>query len=124
MGAQVEEGPERRLFLGQFNLKFVNDLCVHAAAQLSLRSTGLDRKLEIPLGNHQFALLVREAARPVALHDVIDVDMSPAAGAAIDDVNSRLLAQEIADVPGRPIQRLTAAGLRVRSGGGADDFPV
>src|SRR5207253_8943563 len=57
-----------------------------------------------------------------ALHDVIDIDVSPAAGRAIDDLDGGFLADKFLNVPRMPIEVLAAARLIVGAGSRADDF--
>ncbi len=60
----------------------------------------------------------------VALDDLVDVDVSPAAGLAVDDAEDHGLTHELADIPRRPVELLGAAGPVVRSGGGPHDLAV
>ena len=60
----------------------------------------------------------------VALRDLIDVDVAPAAGRVVDDLEDGLLALVLLDVPVLPVEELAAAGLSVGARGGEDDFAV
>ncbi len=51
--------------------------------------------------------------------DVVDVEVAPAAGVVVGDPDPGLLAGEVADVPGGPVER-----FGVLSGGAADDLAV
>ena len=58
----------------------------------------------------------------VALHDVVDVDVPPAALLLVHDLDGREFAGEIGHVPGVPVEVFGAAGLVVGAGRGADHF--
>src|SRR5205085_208183 len=61
---------------------------------------------------------------PVALDDVIDVHVAPAAGVHIDDLDDDAPAGEFVHVPGVPVELFGAAGAVVRAGGGADHLAI
>src|SRR5262249_28299500 len=79
-------------------------------------------QMQIALVNGQFASGRSGLFLLVALHDMIDADMAPAAFAIIDNLDDDDLADQIANIPGMPIKLLTAAGLIIWPGGGARDF--
>src|SRR6202035_1338134 len=67
----------------------------------------------------QLALQWRGHALAVALHDVIDIDVPPAAGVVINNLDDRVLADEVGDVPRMPVEPFAAAGPIVGPGGRA-----
>ncbi len=58
----------------------------------------------------------------VALRDLIDVDVAPAAGRGVDDLEDGFPALVLSDVPVFPVEELAAACLGVDARGGEDDF--
>ena len=64
------------------------------------------------------------AAAPIRLHDVVDVDVAPAAGLLVHDLDHGLLAGPGRDVPRVPFQSLGAARLVVGAGGGVDHLAI
>ena len=60
----------------------------------------------------------------VGLHDVIDVEVAPPAGGVVHDLDDGRLPGELGHVPRVRGERLAAAGLVVRPGGGADHLAV
>ena len=57
--------------------------------------------------------------RLVGEGELVGQDVAPATGVVVDDLDSRGLAGQLADIPAGPVE-----GLAVRTGGGADDLVV
>src|SRR5271166_5251656 len=60
----------------------------------------------------------------VTLDDLVNIDVAPTPGAPIDDLENRLLAQKLADVPGVPAEPLRASWFAVRTGCRANGLAV
>src|SRR5579862_4946799 len=60
----------------------------------------------------------------VTLNNVIDIDMSPAAGCGVHDLQHDVFAGEFTDIPLRRFQMLAAARVCVRSSRGTDHVSV
>ena len=58
------------------------------------------------------------------MRDLIDVDVSPATGGQIDDLQHGRLALVLLDVPVLPVEEFTAARLEIGAGGGQDDLAI
>ena len=66
-----------------------------------------------------FRQATKAGRRRVAEHEIVRVDVTPAAFCVVHDFKMRLLALQIARVPGRPFQMFV-----VMSGGGTDHLAV
>ena len=69
---------------------------------------------------HDLALDRLEPAIGVALDDLIDVHVAPAAGCQVGDSQGHSLSDQMAYIPRLPVEPLAAAGLIVRPGRRAD----
>ena len=115
--AHIERCPPVGLRVGELDVEEALDLAVHKHLHIAFRCAGLHGKMEQPFRDGDLALRIGEHARraAVALHDVVGVDVPPAAFALIHDFDARRFSAQIADIPRRRLQILAAAGLRVRA---------
>ena len=89
-----------------------------------LRRAGSDGQVKITLCDGELAVGGAGLTGLVTLDDLVNVDVAPAAGAPIDDLENRLLAKKLADVPGVPAEPLRASWFAVRTGCRANGLAV
>ena len=119
--AHVQRRPPVGLRVGELDVEEAFDLPIDQHFHLALRRSRLHRKMEQPFAHSDLALRIREHPRRAALaeHDLIDIDVPPAALALVHDFDARRLATQLAHIPRRRLQILVAARLRVRPRGRA-----
>ena len=66
----------------------------------------------------------RMPCSPIALDDLVDVDMPPAARLLVDDPHHGGLALQFLNVPRGPVELFGTAGLVVRAGRGSYDLVI
>jgi hypothetical protein len=109
--------------VGQLDLELPHHRAVDDQPHEPLGRPVLDGQMQVGPVDGQFAANRHQLDLAVALDDVVDVDVSPAAAAVVDDLQHRLLAHQLGDIPAVPIERLAAAGFGVRAGGVRTTWP-
>ena len=125
-GADVHERPPVGRGVGQLDVVLHLDAAIHEGRDRALGRAVLDREVEVALLNLELALRVGErlGRLAVGLDDLVHVDVAPAAGGIVHDLDDGRLAGELAHVPKLRHEGFAAAGFVVRAGGIADGLAV
>ena len=122
-GGDVEEAVEVGLGVGEFDFEFTDGSVVDEEAYAAFGSAGLDGEVEVAFVEKDVAGFFG-GCFGVALVDVVDVDVAPAAFLLVEDFDSGGLAVQVGNVPRVPVEGFGAAGAIIGAGGGVDDLAV
>ena len=123
----VQESPPVRFGIGQFNLELTFRFSAHHQLQgpfsraifyrqIQIMFLHLERKFHILL-DHPSQLVIR-------LENLVNTDMTPAAGRLIHDFQNDTSTFQRSHIPSLPVEMLAASGLDVRSRNGADQLVI
>ena len=115
---QLDEDPEVRILaqLGKPDLEYAQVVAAQHEFHRPWRSIASHWQVEEAMVDLDIARNRLHSAFCIALDDLIDIDMSPAARVRVCDPQDGGLAQEFDDIPRRPVETFATAGPIVGTG--------